>query len=94
MQYMKQIGTLRTKPPFGYKIEVNSENKRIMIKNEKEQEAIQFIRDFIQIWPKCKICNIIRALKLNNMTLRNSKLYHEGIRLILKRENIKLLTKK
>jgi DNA invertase Pin-like site-specific DNA recombinase len=48
MQYMKQVGTLRTKPPFGYKIEVNSENKRIMVKNEQEQKVIQFIRDIVQ----------------------------------------------
>lgn len=90
MQYMKQIGTLRTKPSFGYKIEVNSENKRIMVKNEKEQEVIQYIRDIVQTWPTIKITNIQKLLKLNDMTFRNGKLYHEGIRSILKRENIKL----
>ena len=37
-----------------------------------------------------KINNIMRLLKLENMTFRNGKLYHEGIRSILKRENIKL----
>jgi site-specific DNA recombinase len=89
MQYMKQAGTLRTKPPFGYKIEVTSENKRIMIKNEKEQKVIQFIRDAVQIWPTITISNIMKLLKLEKMTLRNGKLYHEGIRSILKRENIK-----
>jgi DNA invertase Pin-like site-specific DNA recombinase len=90
MQYMKQNGTLRTKPPFGYKIETNSENERIIVKNEKEQQVIQFIKDAVHIWPTIKISSIMRLLKLENMTLRNGKLYHEGIRSILKRENIKL----
>ena len=49
MQYIKQIGTLKTKPPFGYKIEINDDNKKIIVKNEKEQKVIQFIKDFIQI---------------------------------------------
>ena len=88
MQYMKQIGTLRTKPPFGYKIELNSENKKVMVKNEKEQQVIQFLRDTVQTW-SITISSIIKLLKLNNMTLRNGKLYHEGIRSILKRENIR-----
>ncbi len=88
MQYMKQIGTLRTKPPFGYKIEINSENKNIMVKNEKKQNVIQFIKDAIQIWPIITISSIMKLLKLENMTLRNRKLYHEGVRSILKRENL------
>ena len=33
----------------------------------------------------------MKELKLNNMTLRNGKMYHEGIRSILKRENLKLI---
>eukprot|EP00026_Physarum_polycephalum_P016552 Phypoly_transcript_17482.p1 GENE.Phypoly_transcript_17482~~Phypoly_transcript_17482.p1 ORF type:complete len:190 (+),score=11.35 Phypoly_transcript_17482:68-571(+) len=44
MQYMKQSGTLRTKPPFGYKIEVNSDNKRIVVRNKQEQKVIQFYK--------------------------------------------------
>ncbi len=93
MQYMKQNGTLRTKPPFGYKIEVNSNNKKIVVRNEQEQKVIQFIRDAVQTWPTITINNIIRLLKVENLSLRNGKLYHEGIRSILKRENIKLLKK-
>ncbi len=93
MQYMKQIGILRTKPSFKYKIEVNSENKRIIVRNEKKQKAIQFIKDTVQIWSTITISSIIKLLTLENMTLKNSKLYHEGIKSILKRENIVLLKK-
>lgn len=88
MTYMKQSGTLRTKPIFGYKIELNHENKKVVMLNEKEQEVINFIKQLVKQYPKIRICDIIRQLKNNNTTLRNGKLYHEGIRTILKRENI------
>ncbi len=93
MQYMKQSGTLRTKPPFGYKIEINSDNKKIVVRNEQEQKVIQFIKDIVQTWPSVTINSILRLLKLENLSLRNGKLYYEGIRSILKRENIKLFKK-
>ncbi len=90
---MKQSGTLRTKPSFSYKIELNSDNKKIIVKNEQEQKVIQFIKDIVQTWPSVTISSILRLLKLENLSLRNGKLYHEGIRSMLKKENIKLLKK-
>ena len=37
MNHMKQCETLRTKPLFRYKIKTNSENKKVMMLNEKKQ---------------------------------------------------------
>ena len=63
MNYMKQCGTLKIKPLFGYKIETNSENKKVVILNEKEQQIITFIKQLIQQYSKIRICDIIRNLK-------------------------------
>ena len=91
MNYIKQYETLRTKPSFRYKIKTNSKNKKVVIFNEKKQQIITFIKQLIQQYPKIRIYDIIRNLKLNNLTLRNNKLYHKSIRSILKKENMKLM---
>ena len=88
MQYMKQKGILRTKPPFGYQITI-IDCKKQMVENIKEQEIISFIKQLVVVDKDIKISNIVKSLKDNNMSLRNGKLYHEGIRSILARENIR-----
>ena len=88
MQYMSQKRTLRTKPPFGYKIIVIDERKK-MVENPKEQEVIAYVKQLVKTYPTIKLSTIMEALLENNMTLRKGKMYHEGIRSILARENIR-----
>ena len=87
MQHMKETGSLRTKPIFGYQVVVQND-KKIKVENPEEQKVILFIKQLRLENPKIKICDIMRQMKVNNFTLRNGKLYREGIRAILKRENL------
>jgi hypothetical protein len=93
MKFMKQKGVLRTKPPFGQQITMINDKKTI-IENPKEQKVISFIKQLVEQYPKIKLTTIMKALKENNMTLRNGKLYHEGIRSILINEKIREQPKK
>jgi DNA invertase Pin-like site-specific DNA recombinase len=88
MQYMKQKKILRTKPPFGYQIIEINEKKKI-VENPEEQKVIMFIKQLVKTYPTIKLSTIMKALLENNMTLRKGKMYHEGIRSILARENIR-----
>ncbi len=89
MQFMKQNGTLRTKPPFGFQIS-EIDGKKQTIKHPQEQVVINFIKQLVVNKPNIRLCEIMKSLVANNMTLRNGKLYHQGIKLILIREGLKL----
>ncbi len=93
MQHMKQKRTLRTKPPFGYQV-IKKDDKKFTIDNLEEQEVIKYIKQLIKSNPNITITAIMQALLDSNMSFRKGKMYHERIRSILNRENIRGFTQR
>lgn len=91
MQIMKKNGTLRTKPPFGYKMNPDrSIDAPIHIRNEDEQYIIEGIRNYRKRYPHLTITPFAR--KLNQLKVpppRKSKEWnHCNTKLIMKRNGI------
>jgi DNA invertase Pin-like site-specific DNA recombinase len=71
MQSMSRNNELRTKPPFGWKIE----NKE-MVEDSYEQQVIELIRTLKQEDPKMTVSEICRYLASKNIKIRKSKKPH------------------
>lgn len=84
MRSMARDGTLRTKPPFGWKIE----NKE-MVEDSYEQTVIELIRTMKDEDPKITLTEICNFLTKKNVKIRKSKkIYPETIKRIMIKNNI------
>ena len=92
MQHLKQTGRLRTKPPFGWKMnQDHSTGASIHVREEKEQGIISQIRILRNKYPNLSITNF--SEKLNEEKLepprKSKKWYHRTVKDIMVREGIK-----
>lgn len=92
MQHLKKTGNLRTKPPFGWKMnEDHSTGASIHVREEKEQGIISQIRILRSKYPELSITNF--SEKLNEEKLepprKSKKWYHRTVKDIMVREGIK-----
>lgn len=71
-KYIKQNGGYIGKPPFGYKIEKNSNNIPILKENPKEIEFVDYIVDLTN---ECCTYEEIKEKLNNNNILHNNKLW-------------------
>ena len=91
MQHLKKTGSLRTKPPFGWKMNPDhSTGAAIHIRDEKEQEIISKIRLLRKKYSKCSITKFSDLLNIENLTppRKSQKWYHATLKEIMKREGI------
>lgn len=92
MTHLKDVGQLRTKPPFGYMMNPDkSDTSMIHIKNEKEQSILKHIRYWRKKFPDNDITSFARILNDKNVPppRKSKKWYHGGLKTIMNRENIK-----
>lgn len=92
MGHLRERGMLRTKPPYGWKLNPNhAQGEPMHIRNEDEQEMIKRIRALRSNYPKAKITEFTR--KVNESGLpppRKAKMwYHSSLKDIMTREGIK-----
>lgn len=92
MKHLKDVGQLRTKPPFGYMMNPDkSDSSMIHVKNEEEQIILRHIRYWRKKYPDKEITAFARLL--NNMKVppprKSKKWYHGGLKTIMEREGIK-----
>ena len=92
MGHLKEMGQLRTKPPFGYMMNPDkSDASMIHIKNEEEQIILRHIRYWRKKYPKKEITAFARLL--NEMKVppprKSKKWYHGALKTIMEREGIK-----
>ena len=93
MKHLKDVGQLRTKPPFGYMMNPDkSDSSMIHVKNEEEQIILRHIRYWRKKYPDKEITAFARLL--NNMKVppprKSKKWYHGGLKTIMEREGIKI----
>ena len=92
MQHLKKTGSLRTKPPFGWKMnEDHSTGASIHVREEKEQEIINKIRNFRNKYQDLTITNFTEKLNEENLEppRKSKKWYHRAVKDIMSREGIK-----
>jgi len=92
MQHLKETGALRTKPPFGYKMnEDRSSAAPIHIKDEEEFKTINKLKKMRKIYSH--LTHTQFADVLNNEKVppprKSKKWYHKSLKIIMERENIK-----
>lgn len=92
MEHLKRTGSLRTKPPFGLKMnQDHSTGAPIHIRDEKEQEIIKKMRIFRSKYQELTITQF--SEKLNQEKLepprKSKKWYHRTVKDIMVREGIK-----
>ena len=92
MEHLKKTGRLRTKPPFGWKMNPDhSSVSSIHIRDEKEQEIIKQMRILRSKYQDISITNF--SEKLNEEELepprKSKKWYHKTVKDIMIREGIK-----
>ena len=91
MQHLKKTGSLRTKPPFGMKMNPDhSTGASIHIRDEEEQEIISQIRLLRKKYPKVTITRFSELLNIENLKppRKSKKWYHATLKEIMKREGI------
>ncbi len=91
MQHLKNTGSLRTKPPFGWKMNMDrSSGAAIHVRNEEEQEIITKIRILRSKYSKISITQFSEKLNEEGIpTPRLSKKwYHRTVKDIMNREGI------
>ena len=91
MQHLKNTGSLRTKPPFGWKMNMDrSTGAAIHVRNEEEQETITKMRILRSKYQKLSITQF--SEKLNDEKLQppraSKKWYHRTVKDIMNREGI------
>jgi site-specific DNA recombinase len=88
---MSAEGTLRRRPGFGYKIQKDQDDKKNnkRVENPEEQKIISYIRQIVLDFPEIRVCDLIKILKSQNITLRKGKLHHQTITDILEDEDIR-----
>lgn len=90
MKHMKETGSLSTKPPFGWTAGTDESGKKIHVKDEKEQLIIDYIRSLIASNENITDSEIVRDLKKNKITIRNSKdIYQSTIRNIISNNKLR-----
>ena len=91
MQHLKKTGSLRTKPPFGLKMNPDhSTGASIHIRDEEEQKIISQIRLLRKKYPKVTITRFSELLNIENLAppRKSKKWYHATLKEIMKREGI------
>ena len=92
MQHLKKTGNLRTKPPFGWKMnQDHSVGASIHVREENEQKIIQQIRNLRNKYPDLSITNFSEKLNQENLEppRKSKKWYHRTVKDIMNREGIK-----
>ena len=92
MGHLKERGMLRTKPPFGWKLNPNrAENEPMHIRDEGEQETIKRIRALRNIHPNTKITEFTRKVNISGLSppRKAKEWYHSSLKDIMTREGIK-----
>ena len=91
MAHLKERGLLRTKPPFGWKLNPNrAEDQPMHIRDDGEQETIKRIRVLRNNYPKSKITEFTRKVNESGLPAprRAKEWYHSSLKDIMKREGI------
>ena len=92
MQHLKKTGALRTKPPFGMKMNPDhSTGAPIHIRDEKEQKIIEHIRIMRREYSEESITNFAEILNWKKVKppRKSKKWYHKSLKIIMNREGIK-----
>ena len=92
MQHLKKTGNLRTKPPFGWKMnQDHSTGASIHVREEQEQEIINKIRNLRNKYPDLTITNFTEKLNQEHLEppRKSKKWYHRTVKDIMVREGIK-----
>lgn len=91
MQHLKSTGSLRTKPPFGWKMNMDrSTGAAIHIRNEEEQEIITKMRILRSKYHNMSITQFSEKLNEENLQppRTSKKWYHRTVKDIMNREGI------
>ena len=91
MQHLKKTGALRTKPPFGMKMNPDhSTGASIHIRDEKEQKIIDQIRIYRREYSEETITNFSEILNWKKVKppRKSKKWYHASLKTIMVREGI------
>ena len=92
MQHLKRTGNLRTKPPFGWKMnQDHSTGASIHVREEQEQEIISKIRLLRNKYPDMSITTFTEKLNQENLEppRKSKKWYHRTVKDIMSREGMK-----
>lgn len=92
MEHLKKTGSLRTKPPFGWKMNIDrSTGASIHVRDEEEQEIIKKIRILRSKYNNISITKFSEKLNEENLEPPRSskKWYHKTLKSIMTREGIK-----
>lgn len=92
MQYLSEIGELRHKPRFGYKIiTLDEEKTKEVVEDEEEQKVISYMREFVKQNPEITVSGLCRILDKQGIKFRTSeKAHYNNINNILRDNNIEL----
>ena len=92
MEHLKKTGKLRTKPPFGWKMnQDHSTGASIHVRDEKEQAIIEKMRILRSKYQDISITNFSEKLNEENLEppRKSKKWYHRTVKDIMVREGIK-----
>lgn len=92
LQHLKSTGCLRTKPPFGWKMNPDhSSGASIHIKEDSEQKIIKKIRNLRGSCQDIPITTFTEVLNREKVKppRKSKKWYHKHVKEIMKREGIK-----
>lgn len=92
MTHLKDIGALRTKPPFGWMMNPDkSKSAEIHIRNEDEQKIIDKLRELRSFNRDMSYTGFSEYLNNKNIPPPRSskKWYHKSLKIIMEREGIK-----
>lgn len=92
MEHLKKSGNLRTKPPFGWKMnQDHSTGAPIHVRDEKEQGIIEKMRILRSKYQDISITNFSEKLNEENLEppRKSKKWYHRTVKDIMVREGIK-----
>lgn len=91
LQHLKEQGNLRTKPPFGWKMnEDRSTSASIHVRDEEEQETIKIMRNLRSKHRDITITTFTEVMNREgvNPPRKSKKWYHKHVKEIMKREGI------
>ena len=92
MSHLKDRGLLRTKPLFGWKMNLNrGEDEPIHVRDEDEQEIIRRIRNLRNLHKQTKITEFTRIVNESKLPppRKSKQWYHKSLSDLMKREGIK-----
>ena len=92
MGHLKEMGQLRTKPPFGYMMNPDKRGtSMIHVKNEKDQETLKQLRYWRNKYPFNDITSFSRILNERKVPppRKSKQWYHGALKTIMTREGIK-----